>query len=83
MEDKNENNLPKKIEQSRDVLWEEIQRFSSKKYYWAALLIFVGLLGLVVPVIPGLLLIAFAVALLKPGLMAKLRRKAKKWFGKS
>ena len=81
MNEENKNKLPQKRNDDRPALWEDIRHFARKKYYWAGLLIIIGLFGFVVPVIPGLLLIVFAVALLKPGLMVKLRRKVKKWFG--
>ncbi len=76
-----ERNLPQKTGAPRKELWKDIHHFSRRKYYWAVALILVGLLGFIIPVIPGLLLIAFAVALLKPGLMARLRRRLKHWFG--
>ncbi len=60
-------------------LWEEIARFTKKKFLIAGLLLLIGLAGFVIPVIPGVLLILFAVALLKPGLMKKIREKLKKW----
>ncbi len=60
-------------------LWEEIARFTKKKFLIAGLLLVIGLVGFVIPVIPGVLLILFAVALLKPGLMKKIRAKLKKW----
>ena len=47
-------------------LWEDILRFSRHKYKFASALIILGVLGLVIPVIPGILLILGAVFLLKP-----------------
>lgn len=61
-------------------LWEKIRKFSRRKYGLAVLLVFIGMLGLIIPVIPGLLLIVFAVALFKPGLMAKIRKKINSIF---
>lgn len=60
-------------------LWEEIARFTKNKFMIAMILIVIGLVGFVIPVIPGFLLILFAIALLKPGLMKKIREKLKKW----
>ena len=67
--------LPVSTNKSTNPLWEEILRFSRNKYILAILLVIVGILGFVVPVIPGFLLILFAVALFKPGLMKKIREK--------
>jgi uncharacterized protein YqgC (DUF456 family) len=47
-------------------LWEDILRFSRHKYKFASALIILGVLGLVIPVIPGILLILCAVFLVKP-----------------
>jgi hypothetical protein len=47
-------------------LWQEIESFSKKKKWIALGLIVLGISGLVLPVIPGLLLIGIAVFILKP-----------------
>lgn len=60
------------------MLWPEILRFSRTKYGLAMMLLIVGLLGLALPVIPGLLLILLAIALLRPGLAERMRRRFKK-----
>ncbi len=54
-------------------LWPEIKQFSSSKYKLATILIIVGLMGLVLPVIPGILLLAVALFILKPEWFEKLR----------
>ena len=74
------NNLPVQFKKKSRPLWDDILKFSRKKYGLALILILIGLLGIVVPVIPGLLLILFAVALLKPGLMAKVRARLNSLF---
>lgn len=56
-------------------LWESILKFSRQRPLLAVLLIFVGLLGIIIPVIPGLLLLFLAVALIKKGWFAKFRRR--------
>ncbi len=69
-------NLPvpvRKKERTR-FLWEDILRFSKNKYLTAVILILIGLLGVVVPVIPGLLLFLLALALVRKGMMTRLRR---------
>ena len=72
-------NLPIPFKGTRP-LWDDILKFSRKKYGWAFVLILIGLLGIVIPVIPGLLFILFAIALLKPGLMTKVRAKLHSLF---
>ena len=69
-------NLPVPVrEKDRDhPLWEEILRFSKNKYLLALILVLTGLLGVVVPVIPGILLFLLAIALLRKGMMSRLRR---------
>ena len=62
----------------RDALWEDIARFSKKKYKIATILIILGLSGLILPVIPGLLLLAVGVFILKPEWFAKLREKLRR-----
>lgn len=62
-------------EEKQRPLWEDILKFSKGKYTLAFILVMFGLLGLIIPVIPGLLLLLMAVALFKPGLMTKIRRK--------
>jgi uncharacterized protein YqgC (DUF456 family) len=47
-------------------LWQDIVRFSRDKYKFAFVLVLLGIIGLVIPVIPGLLLILGAVFLIKP-----------------
>jgi hypothetical protein len=52
-------------------LWEDIIRFTRDKYKFASVLIILGIIGLVIPVIPGFLLILGALFLIKP-----------EWYGK-
>ena len=68
--------------QSMNGLWEDIKKFSSNKYSLALILVLIGLLGIVIPIIPGILFFLFAIALFKPGLMAKIRSKIKSFSGK-
>jgi hypothetical protein len=69
-------NLPVPVRKKGQAhpLWEEILRFSKNKYLLALILILIGLLGVVVPVIPGILLFLLAIALLRKGMMARIRR---------
>lgn len=74
------NNLPVKIKDKSRPLWNDILKFSRKKFSLAFILVLIGLLGIVIPVIPGFLFIFFAVALFKPGLMAKVRARINSLF---
>ncbi len=55
-------------------LWEDILRFSKHKYKFASALIIIGVIGLVIPVIPGVLLILGAAFLLKPEWYQKFKK---------
>ncbi len=54
------------MENENKPLWEEIVDFTKSKNKLAVALIALGLLGLVLPILPGLLLIAVGIYLLKP-----------------
>jgi len=60
-------------------LWEEILRFKKYKIQLMILLVVIGGLGLLVPIIPGLLFLLLALALFKPGLMKKIRSQLREW----
>jgi uncharacterized protein YqgC (DUF456 family) len=47
-------------------LWHDIINFSRNKYKLAIGFIILGILGLVLPIIPGLLLLAVGIFLIKP-----------------
>ena len=64
--------------QEKIPLRQKIKHFSKHKFKWALLFIILGLLGLVLPVIPGILLLAIGLFLLKPEWFDKFRRKAVK-----
>ena len=67
----------------RRPLWEDIKRFSKNRYLLVLLFIVLAVIGLVVPIIPGLALLILAIALLKKGWMAKIRRRIRLWNIKS
>jgi hypothetical protein len=48
-------------------LWPRIKRFYHQKPFLAALLLFLGLIGMVIPVIPGIVLVILAIGLFKKG----------------
>ncbi len=60
-------------------LTDEIKQFQKEKKWYATALMSVGMLGLVLPVIPGLLLIAAGVALISPKYGNELFEKIKAW----
>jgi len=59
----------------KEPLWHEIKKFSGRKIGLAILFICLGLLGLVLPVIPGLLLLGVAILLIKPEWYPKLKKR--------
>jgi uncharacterized protein YqgC (DUF456 family) len=61
--------------EKRKVLWEDIVEFSKRKYKLAILLIVIGITGLVLPIIPGLLLLGVGIFILKPEWFEVLRKK--------
>lgn len=72
---RNRNNQNK----GQHSLWQEILTFKKYKILFLIILVILGGLGLIIPVIPGLLFLLLAVALFKPGLMQKIREKLKQW----
>ncbi len=60
---------------NKKPLWNEILSFSKNKYITALILVLIGLLGIIIPIIPGILLFVVAIALLRKGTMQKLRRR--------
>lgn len=59
-------------------LWEDILKFSKNKKKMAVGFILLGILGFVLPVIPGFALLAIGVFYLNPEWYEKL----KSWYGK-
>ena len=62
----------------KNPLWQDIIKFSRNKSKLAIGFIVLGLLGLILPVIPGILLLTVGVFLLKPEWYESFRR----WFEK-
>lgn len=56
-------------------LWQDIIKFSKSKNKLAVLFIVFGLFGIILPVIPGALLLAVGVFLLKPEWYKSVRRR--------
>jgi len=61
-------------------LTEEIKQFQKEKKWYVTALMSVGMLGLVLPVIPGLFLIAAGVTLISPKYGNELLEKIKNWI---
>ncbi|MCK5032644.1 MAG: hypothetical protein KAS18_03395 [Calditrichia bacterium] len=61
------------MENEKKPLWEEIVDFTKSKNKLAVALIALGLIGLVLPILPGLLLIAVGIYLLKPEWVDKIK----------
>ncbi len=66
------------MENENKPLWEEIVDFTKSKNKLAVVLIGLGILGLVLPIIPGILLIAVGVYLLKPEWIEKVKEQFRK-----
>jgi hypothetical protein len=73
------NQIPDQEKQKTEPLWQEIKRFKKSKYLWAIALLAVALLGLVVPIIPGILIVIIVLALFKKGWMEKIRNRFRLW----
>jgi len=70
-------NLPNRIPEQ--PLWETIRDFSRKRPLLAGLFLVIGLLGIIIPIIPGLLFLFLAVAMFKRGWLSKFRRRFRFW----
>jgi len=64
---------------NRNPLWHDIIKFSRHKSKLAVGFIVLGILGLILPIIPGILLLGIGLFLLKPEWYESFRR----WFDKS
>ena len=60
---------------NKEPLWQNIKNFSNTKVKLGVGLIILGSLGLVLPVIPGILLLAVGLFLLKPEWYEKFRER--------
>ncbi len=66
--------MGKKHQKEPSEFYREIHSFRKHKYWWAILLVLIGLTGVFIPIVPGFLLFLLALALIRPGMMAKIRR---------
>lgn len=64
----------------KDSLFEEIKTFQNQKKIYFVVLIAIGLIGLIFPLIPGLLLIGLGIALLFPKYGDLFLNKIRKWI---
>ena len=60
-------------------LWEEIRKFSRTKYFIAIVLLILAGLGIIVPIIPGIIFLILAIALFRKGWMSKIRERFRLW----
>ena len=60
-------------------LWEDILPLTKKKYILIPLFIILSLLGLIVPIIPGIALFILAIMMIRKGTASKLRKKIRLW----
>ena len=66
--------------EKKNSLYDEMKKFHSEKKIYIIALIIVGVLGLILPIIPGLLLIGVGIALISPKYGEALLEKIKRWF---
>lgn len=57
-------------------LWKDIVSFSKDKYKIATILIILGVLGLILPIIPGIILLGAGILIFRPDWYEKV----KKWI---
>lgn len=65
---------------NKSSLIDEMKKFREEKKYYIIALFILGILGLIFPVIPGLLLIGLGIMLISPKHGEALLGKFKKWF---
>jgi len=65
------------MDNEKKPLWEEIVDFTKSKNKLAVVLIALGLIGLVLPILPGILLILVGIYLLKPEWVEKIKEQFK------
>jgi uncharacterized protein YqgC (DUF456 family) len=63
--------------EKKKPLWEDIIAYTSSKNKLGLGLILLGLIGLILPLIPGILLVALGVLILKPEWYEVLKKKLK------
>ncbi len=61
-------------------LYEEIKKFQDEKKLYGIVLLVLGILGLIFPIIPGLLLIGLAITLISPKHGEVILKKLKSFF---
>lgn len=66
-------------EKAKKPLWNDILKFSKSKILLAIVLILLSLTGIIIPIIPGIIFFILAIALLRKGTMAKIRRRIRLW----
>ncbi|MFZ5515614.1 MAG: hypothetical protein ACOY90_03185 [Candidatus Zhuqueibacterota bacterium] len=64
----------------QNSLYEEMKKFRSEKKLYSIVLLVLGVIGLVLPIIPGFLFIGLGLALLYPKQGTELLERIKRWF---
>lgn len=73
------SHLPVRQKKQGPPLWEQILDFKKNKIIWAIVLLIIAALGIVIPIIPGILIVILIIALFKKGWMEKLRSRFRFW----
>lgn len=66
--------------EKKNSLYDEMKKFQGEKKNYIIALLILGILGLIFPIIPGLLLIGLGIALISPKHGEIFLEKIKKWF---
>lgn len=74
-----DNNFKSTDKNDKQPLWEEIRTFSKTKYFIAIALLLIAGLGIIVPIIPGIIFLILAIALFRKGWMSKIRERIRLW----
>jgi len=63
----------------KQVLWQEIKRFRKYKFFLFFFLLLLAAIGFIIPVIPGIVLLILALAFIKKGWIAGIRKHIRFW----
>jgi uncharacterized protein involved in cysteine biosynthesis len=63
----------------KQVLWQEIKRFRKNKFFIFFFFLVLAAIGFIIPIIPGIVLLILALAFIKKGWMAGIRKHIRFW----
>lgn len=63
----------------KQVLWHEIKRFRKHKFFIFLFFLVFAAVGFIIPIIPGIVLLILALAFMKKGWMAGIRKYVRFW----